>query len=239
MSWRRRAGRPRSRRSRLRSSRSWAITDCSARSDGAGLGAPARDVGELPPPQRLGDVAGPVVLQAVGDAGGDVGDVVGHPRRDELGRVDVGVEHLGEVVDALEQLREPLAASRRGRGRARRRARTARLGTKSSAPRAARRRAAAGSPRAAAAVRRCRGPLAGDLAHGEQEALCLVGDPLRQIFHVARTTGCSVESSSTDRLPSKARPSVTSSAYSKSPPTGSPLASRVTRRPIGRSSRVR
>ena len=35
------------------------------------------------------------------------------------------------------------------------------------------------------------------------------------------------------RRPSNARPSVTSSAYSRSPPTGSPLASRETARPIG------
>ena len=57
------------------------------------------------------------MLQAVGDAGRDVGEVVGQPRRDQLGRVDVRVEHLGEVVDALEQLGEPLAhTSRSGSG---------------------------------------------------------------------------------------------------------------------------
>src|SRR5262249_18588283 len=44
---------------------------------------------------------------------------------------------------------------------------------------------------------------------------------------------------STSRRPSSARPSVTSSAYSRSPPTGSPLAMRVTRRPSGLSSRAR
>src|SRR5439155_6930127 len=38
------------------------------------------------------------------------------------------------------------------------------------------------------------------------------------------------------RRPSSAWPSVTSSAYSRSPPTGRPLASRVTRTPEGRSS---
>src|ERR1700735_411529 len=37
---------------------------------------------------------------------------------------------------------------------------------------------------------------------------------------------------SSGRRPSKARPSVTSSAYSRSPPTGSPLAGRVARLPI-------
>ena len=42
---------------------------------------------------------------------------------------------------------------------------------------------------------------------------------------------------STSRRPSKARPSVTSSAYSRSPPTGSPLAMRVTSMPSGFSSR--
>ncbi len=44
---------------------------------------------------------------------------------------------------------------------------------------------------------------------------------------------------STRRRPENARPSVTSSAYSRSPPTGSPLASRVTVRPIGLTSRAR
>ena len=44
---------------------------------------------------------------------------------------------------------------------------------------------------------------------------------------------------SSRRRPSKARPRVTSSAYSRSPPTGSPLAGRVTRMPIGLTSRAR
>ena len=41
------------------------------------------------------------------------------------------------------------------------------------------------------------------------------------------------------RRPASARPSVTSSAYSRPPPTGSPLASRVTFSPIGLTSRAR
>src|SRR3954469_4073168 len=41
------------------------------------------------------------------------------------------------------------------------------------------------------------------------------------------------------RRPSNARPRVTSSAYSRSPPTGSPLASRDTVRPSGPTSRAR
>src|SRR5215211_7124264 len=41
------------------------------------------------------------------------------------------------------------------------------------------------------------------------------------------------------RRPSNARPSVTSSAYSRSPPTGRPLASRDTVRPIGPTSRAK
>ncbi len=41
------------------------------------------------------------------------------------------------------------------------------------------------------------------------------------------------------RRPSKARPSVTSSAYSKSPPTGSPDARRVTTMPMDFSIRAR
>ena len=43
----------------------------------------------------------------------------------------------------------------------------------------------------------------------------------------------------TSRRPSRARPSVSSSAYSRSPPTGSPLAIRVTFTPSGSSSRAR
>ncbi len=41
------------------------------------------------------------------------------------------------------------------------------------------------------------------------------------------------------RRPPRARPKVTSSAYSRSPPTGSPLASRVTATPSGDSKRSR
>ena len=44
---------------------------------------------------------------------------------------------------------------------------------------------------------------------------------------------------STRRRPENARPRVTSSAYSRSPPTGRPLASRVTTRSIGATSRAR
>ena len=45
--------------------------------------------------------------------------------------------------------------------------------------------------------------------------------------------------SASSRRPSRARPRVSSSAYSRSPPTGRPLARRVTRRPSGRSWRAR
>src|SRR3954453_2274977 len=41
---------------------------------------------------------------------------------------------------------------------------------------------------------------------------------------------------SSARRPSKARPRVTSSAYSRSPPTGKPLARRGTRSPLGFST---
>ena len=44
---------------------------------------------------------------------------------------------------------------------------------------------------------------------------------------------------SSSRRPENARPRVTSSAYSRSPPTGSPLASRLTRIPSGVISRPR
>ena len=52
-------------------------------------------------------------------------------------------------------------------------------------------------------------------------------------------TGRGQRHTSSSRLPSKARPRVTSSAYSRSPPTGSPLAGLVTRIPIGLTSRAR
>ena len=74
------------------------------------------------------------------------------------------------------------------------------------------------------------------------------GSQSRQCWSCRQPDRCAVEGSSTQfrrtqtsssRRPSKARPSVTSSAYSRSPPTGSPLASRVTRRPIGLTSRAR
>ena len=63
------------------SSRSWATIDCRARRVALALLPQDGDVGELPPPQRLLDVAGAVVAQPVGDLGGDAGQVVG-----ELGR---------------------------------------------------------------------------------------------------------------------------------------------------------
>ena len=47
-----------------------------------------------------------------------------------------------------------------------------------------------------------------------------------------------ISHTSSSRRPSKARPSVTSSAYSRSPPTGSPLAGLVTRSPSGLTSRA-
>ena len=72
---------------------------------GAGQVAPGGDVGELPPPQRLVDVAEPVVAQAVLEVGGDAGEVVGELALDHLG--DVGVEDVAVGVDAVEQLGEP------------------------------------------------------------------------------------------------------------------------------------
>ena len=101
--------------------------------------------------------------------------------------------------------------------------------------------------------------LAGDGSQGDQEALDGVGDGRGEVLggaaeglqrldlhdrfqdlvlshpppqSSAGPAGQSRPSSTAERLPANARPSVTSSAYSRSPPTGSPLASRVTRRPI-------
>ena len=72
---------------------------------GAGEVAPRGDVGELPPPQRLVDVAGAVVAQAVLEVGGDAGEVVGELALDHLG--DVGVEDEAVGVDAAEHLGQP------------------------------------------------------------------------------------------------------------------------------------
>ena len=72
---------------------------------GAGQVAPRGDVGELPPPQRLVDVAGAVVAQPVLEVGGDAGQVVGELALDQLGVV--GVEHEAVGVDAVEHLGQP------------------------------------------------------------------------------------------------------------------------------------
>src|SRR2546423_4936469 len=50
---------------------------------------------------------------------------------------------------------------------------------------------------------------------------------------------CNIGTRHTARRPSNARPSVISSAYSRSPPTGRPLASRVTAMPMGFTMRAR
>ena len=91
-------------------------------------------------------------------------------------------------------------------------------------------------------------PLRAIARHRQQEARDLVGHALGEVLQVAvhvarvasRERGSRVTAqSSTARLPSNALPKVTSSAYSRSPPTGSPLARRVTRNPRGFSIRVR
>ena len=65
------------------------------------------------------------------------------------------------------------------------------------------------------------------------------GDPLGLVGVAVHRRGIDdVPRHHISRRPARARPSVTSSAYSRSPPTGSPLASRVTRqRPRRRSAR--
>src|SRR6478752_3308340 len=62
----------------------------------------------------------------------------------------------------------------------------------------------------------------------------IANDTLRPISDTA-----SGRPAQTERRPSKARPRVTSSAYSRSPPTGSPEARRVTVTPTSRSRRER
>ena len=102
------------------------------------------------------------------------------------------------------------------------------------ARRAGRRRAGSGSPRAAAA-----GPPAP--GSGSREIACSatrkdsdgVGDLLGEVLELGLQRLDLSRYSPALRLPANARPRVTSSAYSRSPPTGSPLASRVTRNPIG------
>ena len=80
---------------------------------------------------------------------------------------------------------------------------------------------------------------AGDLAHRDDEALDLVGDLGSEIAESRRTDLRPPAQTSICLLPSNARPSVTSSAYSRSPPTGNPLANLVTRNPIGFTNRAK
>src|SRR6476661_8286626 len=197
--------------------------------------APVVDVGELPPPQRLVDVTGAEVAQAVLEVDGDRGQVVGEPALDDLG--DVGVEDEGVRVDALEHVGQPQPQlvdvglgtdvglellARREVG----------LGTQS---RAGEQHLADLEQQQRDGLRAV--ALARDLAQREQEARHRVGDLLLEpdLLGLIGLVG----GHSADLLPANARPSVTSSAYSRSPPTGSPLAKRVTRKPIGSSRRVR
>jgi len=72
-------------------------------------------------------------------------------------------------------------------------------------------------------------------AEVQPEAACLArGEPRVEPASGAGTR-VGARQSVTSLRPSKARPSVTSSAYSRSPPTGRPDARRVTRRPKGLS----
>ena len=202
----------------------------------AGQVAPGGDVGELPPPQRLVDVAGAVVAQPVLEVGGDAGQVVGELALDHLGHV--GVEDVAVGVEVVEHRRPAAAASRRGRTRGRRRAGTpARLEVALGAEPGAGQRDLADleqqqRDRAADVA------LPRDLAQREQEARERVRDLLgevlasRWLHAVGRRSSCAPSSC-------KARPRVTSSAYSRSPPTGSPLASRVTVRSRSFNIRVR
>ena len=201
---------------------------------GAGEVAPRGDVGELPPPQRLVDVADAVVAQAVLEVGRDAGQVVGELAVDHLG--DVGVEDEAVGVDAVEHARPSRSriSSRSGSGPT-----SGWYSARGVKSRCAPSRAPASSTWlissssseiAAAAV-----GLAGDRLQRDQEALDLVGDLLRRtprsLERRPPRVGRLGPQSSADRLPANARPSVTSSAYSRSPPTGSPLANRVTRNP--------
>ncbi len=84
------------------SRRSWATIESSALRTAPAEVAPRGDVGELPPPQRLGDVARAVVAQPVLEVGGDAGEVVGDLALHHLGHVRV--EDVGVGVDAAEHL---------------------------------------------------------------------------------------------------------------------------------------
>ena len=200
---------------------------------GAGEVAPVVDVGELPPPQRLVDVAGAEVAQAVLEVDGDGREVVGEPALDHLG--DIGVEDEGVRVDAVEHL-----------GQAQAQVVDVGLGAHVGLVLLARGEVelrtepGAGEQHLADLQQEQRHGLRAvalprDRAQGEQEALHGVGDldsELREL-EISGLTHCAA------LLPANARPSVTSSAYSRSPPTGSPLAKRDTRNPIGDNSRVR
>src|SRR3954453_18680877 len=84
----------------------------------ARLVAPGGDVGELPPPQRLGDAARLEVPESVRECRRDGRQVVGEETRDDLGGLDVGVEDLAVGVDATEQYGEPQPHVVEVRGRA-------------------------------------------------------------------------------------------------------------------------
>ena len=104
--------------------------------------APGGDVGELPPPQRLLDVAAAVVAQAVLEVGGDAGQVVGElaldAPRGRRGR------RRSCRCRCCRASRPAAAAARRGRARGRRRAGTPRAARSPAGRRAGRRRAAPG-----------------------------------------------------------------------------------------------
>jgi len=67
---------------------------------------PGGEVGELQPPEGFVDPAGLVVPQAVGQVGGDVGEVVGEDAADQLARGQ-RVDDVGVLVQALEQVGQP------------------------------------------------------------------------------------------------------------------------------------
>ena len=211
----------------------------------AGEVAPVGDVGELPPPQGLGDVPVAVVAQAGVEVGGDRGEVVGELALHHLGHVGVEDEAVG--VDVVEHPGQPHAhlvevGLRTDVG----------LVLLARGEVALRAEPGTGQQHLADLEQQQRDRTTGvvllrDRAQGEQEAGDLVGDLLGEgerlgVQHrgaAAPGGGVLGAGHSAARLPANARPRVTSSAYSRSPPTGSPLANRVTRKSRTFSMRVR
>ena len=197
--------------------------------------APRGDVGELPPPQRLLDVAQAVVAQPGLEVGGDAGEVVGELALDHLR--DVGVEDVAVGVDAVEHLGQPQPH-------------LVEVGLGADVGlvlwRGAKSRCA--PSRAPASEIWLISSSSSEIARPASPSRAISRRASRKLEKESAISGRSPPSRWSTafssfiwalRLPANARPRVTSSAYSRSPPTGSPLASRVTARSRSFNIRVR